>query len=123
MGCNSCGTRYLELQETGGTPLRHREGTGDQSVGADETLGGFLAEPLALQCRCCRAKDGARLRVNGDNSFRLTVLYPSGQIDQEQQQWLRRSAAVASGEPNRWLHGFYLDEPEEWDDPYRFFRW
>ncbi|HZN64673.1 MAG TPA: glycoside hydrolase family 2 TIM barrel-domain containing protein [Tepidisphaeraceae bacterium] len=23
----------------------------------------------------------------------------------------------------RWLKGFYLDEPEEWDDPYRFFRW
>ncbi len=23
----------------------------------------------------------------------------------------------------RWLTGFYPDEPEEWDDPYRFFRW
>jgi len=23
----------------------------------------------------------------------------------------------------RWMNGFYLDEPEEWDDPYRFFRW
>ncbi|MGD0089058.1 MAG: glycoside hydrolase family 2 TIM barrel-domain containing protein [Planctomycetota bacterium] len=23
----------------------------------------------------------------------------------------------------RWLHGFYLDQPEEWDDPYRFFGW
>jgi beta-galactosidase/beta-glucuronidase len=23
----------------------------------------------------------------------------------------------------RWLEGLYLDEPEEWDDPYRFFRW
>jgi hypothetical protein len=23
----------------------------------------------------------------------------------------------------RWLEGFYLDQPEEWDDPYRFFRW
>jgi hypothetical protein len=23
----------------------------------------------------------------------------------------------------RWLNGFYADEPEEWDDPYRFFRW
>jgi hypothetical protein len=23
----------------------------------------------------------------------------------------------------RWLNGLYLDEPEEWDDPYRFFRW
>ncbi|MBN8490423.1 MAG: hypothetical protein J0M00_03205 [Burkholderiales bacterium] len=23
----------------------------------------------------------------------------------------------------RWEEGFYLDRPEEWDDPYRFFRW
>ena len=23
----------------------------------------------------------------------------------------------------RWLTGLYLDQPEEWDDPYRFFRW
>jgi hypothetical protein len=23
----------------------------------------------------------------------------------------------------RWLSGFYLDQPEEWDDAYRFFRW
>jgi beta-galactosidase len=23
----------------------------------------------------------------------------------------------------RWLKGLYLDVPEEWDDPYRFFRW
>jgi hypothetical protein len=23
----------------------------------------------------------------------------------------------------RWLTGLYADQPEEWDDPYRFFRW
>jgi beta-galactosidase/beta-glucuronidase len=23
----------------------------------------------------------------------------------------------------RWLTGFYLDMPQDWDDPYRFFRW
>jgi hypothetical protein len=23
----------------------------------------------------------------------------------------------------RWLQGLYLDQPIEWDDPYRFFRW
>ena len=23
----------------------------------------------------------------------------------------------------RWLTGLYLDQPEEWDDPYRHFRW
>jgi hypothetical protein len=29
---------------------------------------------------------------------------------------------VAENE-KRWLEGLYLDTPEEWDDPYRFFRW
>jgi hypothetical protein len=29
---------------------------------------------------------------------------------------------AAPGEP-RWREGLYLDQPEEWDDPYRFFRW
>ena len=27
------------------------------------------------------------------------------------------------GGERRWLEGLYLDEPEAWDDPYRFFRW
>ena len=35
----------------------------------------------------------------------------------------RVSAPVKSSEPGRWLSGLYLDEPQEWDDPYRFFRW
>jgi hypothetical protein len=31
---------------------------------------------------------------------------------------------VLDTEPEtRWLSGLYLDVPEEWDDPYRFFRW
>ena len=28
-----------------------------------------------------------------------------------------------SKDEKRWLQGLYLDVPEEWDDPYRFFRW
>jgi beta-galactosidase len=28
-----------------------------------------------------------------------------------------------SKQAGRWLQGFYLEKPEEWDDPYRFFRW
>lgn len=34
----------------------------------------------------------------------------------------RRPVDSAKNE-QRWLNGFYLDQPEEWDDPYRFFRW
>jgi hypothetical protein len=29
----------------------------------------------------------------------------------------------AKQDERRWLDGLYLDVPEEWDDPYRFFRW
>jgi len=36
----------------------------------------------------------------------------------------RFHAPVEAGKSEkRWLSGFYLDQPEEWDDPYRFFRW
>lgn len=30
---------------------------------------------------------------------------------------------TALPDEKRWLDSFYLDQPEEWDDPYRFFRW
>jgi beta-galactosidase len=33
------------------------------------------------------------------------------------------SPVAATKAEQRWLEGFYLDVPEEWDDPYRFFRW
>jgi hypothetical protein len=28
-----------------------------------------------------------------------------------------------AGKEKRWLDGLYLDQPEEWDDLYRFFCW
>jgi hypothetical protein len=30
---------------------------------------------------------------------------------------------LADNPEHRWREGFYLDKPQEWDDPYRFFRW
>jgi hypothetical protein len=36
---------------------------------------------------------------------------------------LARIRNPAGRDEQRWLDGFYLDVPEEWDDPYRFFRW
>jgi hypothetical protein len=36
----------------------------------------------------------------------------------------RFSTPVVHAHPSRrWADGLYLDHPEEWDDPYRFFRW
>jgi hypothetical protein len=34
-----------------------------------------------------------------------------------------RDPVGAPGSAGRWLDGLYLDAPEEWDDPYRYFRW
>jgi hypothetical protein len=34
-----------------------------------------------------------------------------------------RGPVEAPGSEKRWLDGLYLDAPEEWDDPYRYFRW
>jgi beta-galactosidase len=36
----------------------------------------------------------------------------------------RAASPVLAGEDeSRWLEGFYLDKPEEFDDPYRYFQW
>jgi hypothetical protein len=37
--------------------------------------------------------------------------------------FLERFAKPVDAKETRWLDGFYLDKPEEWDDPYRHFRW
>jgi hypothetical protein len=34
-----------------------------------------------------------------------------------------RDPVKAPAAERRWLEGLYLDVPEEWDDPNRFFRW
>lgn len=34
-----------------------------------------------------------------------------------------KPVAGEGSDDRRWLQGLYLDEPEEWDDPYRAFRW
>ena len=36
---------------------------------------------------------------------------------------LARFSSPAGENEKRWLTGLYMDNPEEWDDPYRFFRW
>jgi len=56
-------------------------------------------------------------------SFLVTRLLGSLGVSGDAPLLTRFSTPAESDEPGRWLHGFYLDEPEEWDDPYRFFRW
>jgi hypothetical protein len=33
------------------------------------------------------------------------------------------SPVMADNPEKRWLDAYYVDQPQEWDDPYRFFRW
>ncbi len=56
-------------------------------------------------------------------SYLLTRLLGNWGVSAETPLLTRWSTPIATGERGRWLEGFYLDQPEEWDDPYRFFRW
>jgi hypothetical protein len=57
-------------------------------------------------------------------SFAVTRLLANLGVTGSSPILARFSAPVdaAQGE-KRWRTGLYLDQPEEWDDPYRFFRW
>lgn len=56
-------------------------------------------------------------------SFLVTRVLANLGASSETPLLTRFSTAVDDDSPGRWLRGFYLDEPQEWDDPYRFFRW
>lgn len=56
-------------------------------------------------------------------SFLVTRLLTNLGVPAHTPTLKRFSSPVAPNAPGRWLHGLYLDNPEEWDDPYRFFRW
>jgi hypothetical protein len=57
-------------------------------------------------------------------SFLLTRLLGNMGVESATPVLARFSKPVDSAKAEkRWLNGLYLDEPEEWDDPYRFFRW
>lgn len=56
-------------------------------------------------------------------SFLVTRLLGNLGVSAETPLLARWPTPVATDERGRWLEGLYLDQPEEWDDPYRFFRW
>lgn len=55
-------------------------------------------------------------------SFLLTRLLCNLGVESKSQLLDDLVRPVSLGE-KRWLDGLYLDTPEEWDDPYRFFPW
>jgi hypothetical protein len=57
-------------------------------------------------------------------SFLLTRLLGNLGVEGSTPVLARFNSPVdAAKAEKRWLDGLYLDQPEEWDDPYRFFRW
>jgi hypothetical protein len=57
-------------------------------------------------------------------SFTVTRLLANLGVRSSSPTLARFNTPVDASRPERrWLDGFYLDRPEEWDDPYRFFRW
>jgi hypothetical protein len=57
-------------------------------------------------------------------SFLVTRLLGNMGVEEPTPLLERFSSPVAAGEEEpRWSEGFYLDQPEEFDDPYRYFQW
>jgi hypothetical protein len=69
------------------------------------------------------AKNYGLKRTYRRSAFLVTRLLANFGVRSETPLLARWSTPIKSDEPGRWLNGFYLDQPEEWDDPYRFFRW
>jgi hypothetical protein len=70
------------------------------------------------------AKQSNLKRTYRRASFALTRLLANLGVANGSPILTRFSTPVDVSKPEkRWLAGLYLDPPEEWDDPYRFFRW
>ena len=101
------------------------------SAGAKTVGDGVLAVATDLNVVFCQLapwqfeyeKNFGLKRTFRRTSFLVTRLLANLGVSGETPLLSRLSKPVKSNEPGRWLHGLYLDEPEEWDDPYRFFRW
>ena len=65
--------------------------------------------------------------MNQKRTFRhvafLTARLASNLGARSSTKLLSNISKPAAADDKRWLDGLYLDTPEEWDDPYRFFGW
>jgi len=101
------------------------------SGGADSLGDGVLAVAERANVVLCQLvpwqfdyqKNYGLKRTFCRTSFLLTRLLCNLGANSETPLLSRMSRPVENNESGRWLQGFYLDEPEEWDYPYRFFRW
>ncbi len=85
--------------------------------------------PKQVFCQLAPWEFDQKKQMNLKRSFRtvsrlLTRLMANMEVESTTPllERFRRPVKSAKAE-KRWLDSFYLDVPEEWDDPYRFFRW
>ncbi len=100
------------------------------SAGA-ETLGdGILAEGKEFKITFCQIVpwqfDNTPMNIKGTHrrvSFALSRLLGNLGASSSSPILERFHTPPDLSREKRYLIGLYLDQPEEWDDPYRFFRW
>jgi hypothetical protein len=101
--------------------------------GAEITANGVLAKAAQARVVFCQLVpwlfDYSKEKHNVKQSFRRSSFLLSrllGNLGVESAVPLVgrfNSPPDTSKAEKRWLEGLYLDQPEEYDDPYRFFRW
>ncbi len=108
--------REIELISSGATPV----GNGVLAVAADANVVFCQLAPWEFnyqkyynQKRTFRRVSCLLARILGN----MGVDEPTPMLER-----FSRPVAAAAAE-NRWLTGFYLDQPSEFDDPYRYFQW
>jgi hypothetical protein len=104
--------RVIPLVGAGATPL------GDGVLGSDRQIVYFQMLPWQFDYqdqynlkRTFRRASFALARLLGNEGVQLPT------------PLLGRFHSPPDAKEHRYLEGLYLDTPQEWDDPYRFFRW
>lgn len=80
--------------DTGGNRSTRVEAVSRTAPRIDQRYSGFFAQLLELQCRCCRARQGAVLLVGGEGDHALVAAHPPAVSEQELGSWLDRCASV-----------------------------
>lgn len=103
------------------------------SEGVEKVGNGILAKTENANVVFCQLKPWENEYGNGKHNVKQTYRRSSFLLNrlianlgaQCSTPLLERfnTPANEDGKDKRWLKGFYLDQPEEWDYPYRFFRW
>lgn len=102
---------------------------GAEVVGNGVVGNGVLARyrPNTVYSQLAPWRFSSKAPMNQKRTFRhlafLTTRLAANMLVECRTPLLSRFAAPAAPGDNRYLKGLYMDIPEEWDDPYRFFGW